>query len=139
MPHGLVPGKLTKNALILYDQQDQGLWDAGLINQGMHFLDLSAQGHEVSSYHLEARIAYWHCMKEDTKEKWEGHFAIVQSSFCWLIILPALRLTGLMPYTRRMGKKPLWQRLKNYNWKTTIFISSCSVNFTKTLITIRQN
>ncbi len=28
-------------------------------------------GDEVSSYHLEARIAYWHCIKEDTKEKWE--------------------------------------------------------------------
>lgn len=64
--------QINDNALILYDQQDPGLWDAGLINQGMHFLDLSAQGLEVSSYHLEARIAYWHCMKEHTKEKWES-------------------------------------------------------------------
>ena len=62
----------NENSLVLYDQQDQGLWDAGLINQGMHFLDLSARGDEVSSYHLEARIAYWHCMKEDTEEKWEA-------------------------------------------------------------------
>jgi len=64
--------QINENSLVLYDQQDPGLWDAGLINQGMHFLSLSAQGHEVSSYHLEARIAYWHCMKEDTKEKWEA-------------------------------------------------------------------
>jgi RNA polymerase sigma factor (sigma-70 family) len=57
--------------LILYEQQNEALWDTALINQGWHFLDLSAQGNEVSSYHLEARIASWHCLKEDTKEKWD--------------------------------------------------------------------
>ncbi|WP_257656818.1 RNA polymerase sigma factor [Parapedobacter lycopersici] len=56
--------------LVLYDQQDETLWDQGLINKGMHFLNISAQGDELSSYHLEARIAYWHCIKEDTEEKW---------------------------------------------------------------------
>lgn len=61
----------NQNPMILYDQQDKELWDIELIKKGMHFLDLSAQGNEVSSYHLEARIAYWHCMKEDSNEKWE--------------------------------------------------------------------
>ncbi|HVU57156.1 MAG TPA: sigma-70 family RNA polymerase sigma factor [Puia sp.] len=56
---------------ILYEQQDAELWDKELIEQGIHYLYLSAQGDEVSSYHLEARIAYWHCIKEDSKEKWE--------------------------------------------------------------------
>jgi len=58
-------------SLILYEQQDESLWDKELIAQGMHFLTLSAQGYELSTFHLEARIAYWHCMKEDTPEKWE--------------------------------------------------------------------
>lgn len=57
---------------ILYEQQGAGLWDKELIEQGIHFLYLSAQGDEVSSYHLEAQIAYWHCIKEDSKEKWEN-------------------------------------------------------------------
>ncbi|HKZ67320.1 MAG TPA: DUF6596 domain-containing protein [Chitinophagaceae bacterium] len=61
----------NEDAVVLYEQQNPALWDAALINQGWHFLNLSAQGDEVSSYHLEARIASWHCMKEDTKEKWE--------------------------------------------------------------------
>jgi RNA polymerase sigma factor (sigma-70 family) len=61
----------NEDEVILYEQQDEALWDRALINQGIHFLNLSAQGDEVSSYHLEARIAYWHCMKEDTPEKWE--------------------------------------------------------------------
>ncbi len=59
------------DSIILYDQQNKELWDSALIKQGMHFLERSAQGDEISSYHLEARIAYWHCMKEDTPEKWE--------------------------------------------------------------------
>lgn len=60
----------NKDALVLYEEQDENLWDKNLIEQGMHYLSLSAQGIEMSSYHLEARIAYWHCIKEDTKEKW---------------------------------------------------------------------
>ena len=57
-------------ALILYDQQDRALWDQELIARGMEFLDRSAQGEELSAYHLEAMIAYWHCVKTDTMEKW---------------------------------------------------------------------
>src|SRR5688500_2248594 len=59
------------HGLVLYEQQNEELWDKALINQGIHFLDLSAHGDEISSYHLEARIAYWHCMKDDTQEKWD--------------------------------------------------------------------
>ena len=59
------------NTVVLYEEQNEALWDKALINQGQYFLSLSATGNEVSSYHLEARIAYWHCIKEDTPEKWE--------------------------------------------------------------------
>jgi RNA polymerase sigma-70 factor (ECF subfamily) len=61
----------NENSFVLYEEQDETLWDTVLINQGIHFLGLSAEGNEISSYHLEARIAYWHCIKEDTREKWE--------------------------------------------------------------------
>jgi RNA polymerase sigma-70 factor (ECF subfamily) len=57
---------------VLYEQQDTELWDRQLIDQGIHFLNLSTQGNEVSSYHLEAQIAYWHCNQEDSSEKWEN-------------------------------------------------------------------
>ncbi len=59
------------DSLILYEQQNEELWDKTLIKQGMHFLELSAQGNEISSYHLEAKIAFWHCIKEDSSQKWE--------------------------------------------------------------------
>jgi RNA polymerase sigma-70 factor (ECF subfamily) len=63
--------KSNEGTVILYDEQNENLWDTTLINQGRHFLYLSAAGNEISSYHLEARIAYWHCIKEDTPGKWE--------------------------------------------------------------------
>lgn len=56
---------------VLYNEQDPSLWDAALIGQGLHFLKLSAQGNEISSYHFEANIAYRHCIKQDGKEKWD--------------------------------------------------------------------
>lgn len=57
-------------SLVLYEQQDEALWDVDLINQGFSLLNESLAGDEVSTYHLEARIASWHCVKEDTSEKW---------------------------------------------------------------------
>jgi RNA polymerase sigma-70 factor (ECF subfamily) len=62
----------NEDEVVLYEQQDEELWDTALINQGVYFLSRSAEGNEISSYHLEARIAYWHCIKEDTQEKWEN-------------------------------------------------------------------
>lgn len=61
----------NEDEVVLYEQQNEDLWDTALIKQGVHFLSQSAEGNEISSYHLEARIAYWHCIKEDTQEKWE--------------------------------------------------------------------
>jgi RNA polymerase sigma-70 factor (ECF subfamily) len=60
----------TDQPSLLYEQQNDALWDAGLIQQGFYFLNQSLQGDQLSSYHLEARIASWHCLKEDTPEKW---------------------------------------------------------------------
>lgn len=62
--------KRDNDTLVLYEQQDETLWDRELIRQGCLFLERSMQGTELSSYHIEARIAYWHCIKEDTPEKW---------------------------------------------------------------------
>lgn len=56
---------------ILYQDQDESLWNMELIDQGKYYLGLSAAGAQFSKYHLEAGIAYWHTYKEDTPEKWE--------------------------------------------------------------------
>lgn len=56
---------------VLYEDQDESLWNAELISKGGYFLRCSATGTCVSKYHLEATIAYWSTQKKDTNEKWE--------------------------------------------------------------------
>ncbi|HKH59512.1 MAG TPA: sigma-70 family RNA polymerase sigma factor [Flavitalea sp.] len=58
--------------LVLYHDQDETLWNQELISKGAYYLHIASQGSEVSKYHLEASIAYWHTIKADTKEKWEN-------------------------------------------------------------------
>ena len=58
--------------IILYDEQDTGLWDIELISKGAYFLHCASTGKEISSYHLEAAIAYWSTRKEDSREKWDN-------------------------------------------------------------------
>jgi len=55
---------------VLYEDQDTSLWDRELISQGARLLNMAAQGSKVSKYHIEACIAYWHSVREDSEEKW---------------------------------------------------------------------
>ncbi len=48
--------------IVLLAQQDRSLWDRHLIGKGNEFLNKAAFGEEISSYHVEAAIAYEHCM-----------------------------------------------------------------------------
>jgi RNA polymerase sigma-70 factor (ECF subfamily) len=57
---------------ILYDQQDKNLWNEELIAKGNFYLIQSAQGNELSKYHLEANIAYWHSSKMENPKKWDN-------------------------------------------------------------------
>jgi len=57
---------------ILYEEQNRDLWNDELIAKGNYFLIESAKGNEVSKYHLEASIAYWHATKIEYDHKWEN-------------------------------------------------------------------
>ena len=53
---------------LLFDEQDKSLWDQQLIDRGNYYLVAATEGNEVSKYHLEAGIAYWHTT--DAANKW---------------------------------------------------------------------
>jgi len=52
---------------ILFEKQDKNLWDKTLIGRGNYYLVNACNGTEVSRYHLEAGIAYWHTTCGDNK------------------------------------------------------------------------
>ena len=64
--------KNEKGEIILYQDQDESLWNQELIMKGIYFLHEASKGNELSKYHIEAGIAYWHTIKSDTKEKWDN-------------------------------------------------------------------
>jgi len=64
--------KNENGEMVLYHDQDETLWNQELITKGAYFLRQGSQGDKVSKYHLEANIAYWHTIKNDTSEKWDN-------------------------------------------------------------------
>ena len=65
--------RLNQNGeTVLYQHQDTNLWNQELVDKGGYFLSRASQGEDISKYHLEAGIAYWHTIKSDTNEKWEN-------------------------------------------------------------------
>ena len=64
--------KGSNGELILYDEQDETKWNQELIAKGVDQFRQASRGNELSTYHLEGGIAYWHTQKADTLEKWEN-------------------------------------------------------------------
>ncbi|HYM21262.1 MAG TPA: DUF6596 domain-containing protein [Candidatus Kapabacteria bacterium] len=62
----------SNGEIVLYEDQDESLWDTDLIARGVYFMHRAAQGNRVSKYHLEACIAYWSTQKTDSIDKWEN-------------------------------------------------------------------
>jgi RNA polymerase sigma-70 factor (ECF subfamily) len=98
----------NNDTLVLYEQQDTALWDPALISQGIHFLNNSANGHEVSSYHLEAGIAYWHCIKEDSPEKW-ANILRLYDQLLLINYSPGVALNRIFALYKTKGKEAALQ------------------------------
>lgn len=47
--------------VLLLEDQDRSRWDRDLIRAALDWLDASAEGQTITSYHLEAGIAWLHC------------------------------------------------------------------------------
>lgn len=93
-----------KGETILYEEQDRNLWNNELIAKGNYFLIESAKGQEITKYHLEASIAYWHCTKLETKDKWQN---ILQLYNKLLLIdySPIVALNRTYALSKANGKK----------------------------------
>ncbi|WP_433813638.1 RNA polymerase sigma factor [Flavobacterium johnsoniae] len=100
--------------IILYEDQDQSLWNQELINKGTYFLSQSSTGNTLSKYHLEAGIAYWHTIKKETIEKWENILELYNN----LIILeysPIAALNRTYALSKVKGKEEAIKEAEKLN------------------------
>ena len=88
---------------VLYNEQDRSLWDKELIIKGEHFLNASSTGANLSKYHLEAAIAFWHT-QEDNTEKWDNILQLY-NYLLQLSYSPMAALNRTYALSRVEGKK----------------------------------
>lgn len=102
---------------ILYQDQNENLWNQELIARGQHFLNQAAKGNQLSKYHLEAGIAYWHTQKEDSPQKWDN----ILQLYNHLLILeysPIAALNRTFALAKTKGKQSAITEAEKLNLST---------------------
>lgn len=61
--------------VVLYQDQNRKLWEQPLIDKGRYYMHKAMEKKqemtpEISRYHLEAGIAFWHSFPEEQQQKW---------------------------------------------------------------------
>lgn len=101
--------------LKLLKDQDRTQWDQELIQQGKIFLNRSSGGAHISSYHLEAAIAYEHCIAPRYSET---NWPAIVRLYDWLLQVRSdavVSLNRLIAYAEVHGVKatlPEMEKLK---------------------------
>ncbi|NOU16491.1 MAG: RNA polymerase subunit sigma [Bacteroidales bacterium] len=99
--------------MILFEEQDRSLWNNDLIERGNYYLVKAFSGNEISKYHLEAGIAYWHTITTD-KNKWEQ----VLQLYNQLIIIeysPITALNRIFAFAKVYGNEKAIHEAKKLN------------------------
>lgn len=112
--------KNEQGEVILYHDQDETLWNQELIIKGIYFLHEAAKGNEISKYHIEASIGYWHTIKSDTKEKWDNILQLYNQ----LLILeysPIAALNRTYALSKVKGKQEAIAEAEKLNLKDNHF------------------
>jgi len=88
---------------ILFDKQDKSLWDKSLINRGNYYLINACIAEEISKYHLEAGIAYWHTTPTDGN-KWE-HILQLYNRLILIEYSPITALNKVFAFSKVYGNE----------------------------------
>ncbi len=97
---------------IIYAEQNRAEWDQELIEKGQQFLHKSSNGNQVTEYHIEAIIAYYHAQTEETGDKWE-HILQLYNQLLQLKYSPVIALNRTYALSKARGKeKALSEALK---------------------------
>lgn len=93
-----------RGEMVLYEDQDESLWNRELIERGAYYLSRASTGERLSRYHLEAGIAYWHTHKQDSKEKWT-HILDIYNHLLAIEYSPVAALNSIYALAKVSGKQ----------------------------------
>lgn len=86
---------------VLFEQQDKSRWSKELIEKGNYYLVNACSGNNISKYHLEAGIAYWHTTPTD-QHKWE-HILQLYNQLILIEYSPMTALNRTFAYAKVYG------------------------------------
>lgn len=97
---------------VLFDDQDKSLWDQSLIDRGNYYLINACNGNEISTYHLEAGIAYWHTTSGN--EKWE-HILQLYNQLLLIEYSPVIAMNRALVFSKIYGYKEAIKETEKLN------------------------
>lgn len=103
--------KNSNGEMVLYEDQDESRWNQEFIGKGAYYLNCASTGNVLSTYHLEAGIAYWYTIKTDLKEKWESILQLY-NQLLQLEYSPIAALNRTYALSRANGKHEAIQEAK---------------------------
>lgn len=106
----------NQGELILYADQDKKNWDLELIKKGEHYLNKSAKG-DITKYHLEAGISFWHTKNDKTKNKWENILQLY-NQLLQIEYSPVAALNRTYALSKANSKKEAISEILKINLKT---------------------
>jgi RNA polymerase sigma-70 factor (ECF subfamily) len=100
-------GKL--NSLL---DQDRSLWDQSLVAEGLHLLELSASGSELTEYHVEAAIASIHATSQRTEDTDWDSIVSLYDTLMTIRPSPVVALNRAIAVGQRDGPKSALTELR---------------------------
>jgi RNA polymerase sigma factor (sigma-70 family) len=98
---------------ILFEQQDKSLWSKELIEKGNYYLVNACSGNDISKYHLEAGIAYWHTTPTDYN-KW-SHILALYNQLILIEYSPVTALNRAFAFARVYGNERAVKEAESLN------------------------
>ena len=108
--------------IILFDQQNKNLWNQELIDKGNYYLINACNGEEISKYHLEAGISYWHTTPTD-KNKWQ-HILQLYNQLILIEYSPITALNRTFAFAKVYGKEKAIKEAEKINLKSNHYFYS---------------
>lgn len=107
----------SEREIILLPYQDRSKWNNELISQGNEYLNHAAFGDTLSTYHLEAAIAFEHCSAESFKKTNWPRILELYELLCKISPSPISELNKTVAVMQVHGHKIALENLENISDK----------------------